>query len=416
MVLLQSVMNALHSNPYSRWHPMSHNEGPRAASAAPLSSGLLGFLAFLAGATVANLYYSQPLLAQIAKSFHVAPGHASLVTVATQIGYAAGLMLIVPLGDGQERKRLIVTTTGLIAGALVLVALSPDLPILLAACLFMGLVTTVPQLLVPYTANLADPTRRGRAVGLVMSGLLVGIIVSRALSGFGAFLGWRAIYAIAAGAMALCAAAAARLLPRQRPSQSATHRDLLRSLVILWRQEPLLRLHAFLGAMGFAAFNTFWTPLVFHYGRLFPGDASRMVGITGFIGVSGALAAPLSGRLSERIGARGINGVFLGLVVLAFLILWKAGDSLLGIGIGAALLDAGVQGSHVSNQTRIYTLGGTIRNRLTALYMTTYFAGGALGSFVGTWAWQEARWPAVCASGAAFALAAQARLFAGRRQ
>ena len=394
---------------------MSRNEDPQAASAASLSTALLGFLAFLAGATVANLYYSQPLLTRIAASFHTTPGRAGLVTVATQIGYAAGLMLIVPLGDGQERKRLIITTTGLIAGALALVALSPTLPILLAACLFMGLVTTVPQLLVPYTANLAEPARRGRAVGLVMSGLLVGIIVSRALSGFGAFLGWRLIYAIAAGAMALCAVAAARLLPRQPPTEPATHRALLRSLITLWRQEPILRLHAFLGAMGFAAFNSFWTPLVFHYARLFPDDASRMVGITGFIGVTGALAAPLSGRLSERIGARGINGAFLGLVVAAFLVLWRAGDSLAGVAVGAALLDAGVQGSHVSNQTRIYALSAAIRNRLTALYMTAYFAGGALGSFVGTLAWQEARWPAVCASGAVFALAAQARLFASRR-
>ncbi len=248
-----------------------------------------------------------------------------------------------------------------------------------------------------------------------MSGLLVGIIVSRALSGFGAFLGWRIIYAIAAGAMAVCAIAAARLLPRQPPPEPATHRALLRSLITLWRQEPILRLHAFLGAMGFAAFNSFWTPLVFHYARLFPGDASRMVGITGFIGVTGALAAPLSGRPSERIGARGINGAFLGLVVAAFLVLWRAGDFLAGVTVGAALLDAGVQGSHVSNQTRIYALGAAIRNRLTALYMTAYFAGGALGSFVGTLAWQEARWPAVCASGAVFALAALTRLLASRR-
>ena len=137
MVMLRSAMKALHSGRYSQWHPMSRNEDPHAASGASLSTALLGFLAFLAGATVANLYYSQPLLTRIAASFHIAPGRAGLVTVATQIGYAAGLMLIVPLGDGQERKRLIITTTGLIAGALALVALSPTLPILLAACLFI---------------------------------------------------------------------------------------------------------------------------------------------------------------------------------------------------------------------------------------------------------------------------------------
>ncbi|MHB1512569.1 MAG: MFS transporter [Acidiferrobacter sp.] len=391
---------------------MSANEHPEGAHA-PLSFALLGFLAFMAGATVANLYYAQPLLAEIARSFHVDAGRAGLISVATQAGYAAGLALIVPLGDGRERKTLIVATTTLIAVALVLVALSPDFAILLAASLFMGLSTTVPQLLVPYTATLAPPARRGRAVGLVMSGLLIGIIVSRALSGFGSFLGWRVIYGLAAGVMALCAATAARLLPRQAPPESVPYGTLLRSLRGLWQNEPVLRFHAFLGAMGFAAFSDFWTPLVFHYGHLFPGEASRMVGITGFIGVSGALAAPLSGRLSERHGVLAVNGSFLLLVGVAFLILWLQGNSLAGVAAGAALLDAGVQGSHISNQTRLYALRASVRNRLTAVYMTAYFAGGALGSLVGTWAWKEAGWPAVCATGAAFALAALLRLIAG---
>ncbi len=386
-----------------------HLEGARA----PLSFGLLGFLAFMAGATVANLYYAQPLLADIARSFHVDAGRAGLVSVATQAGYAAGLVLIVPLGDGHERKGLIIATTLLIALALALVTLSPDFTILLAASLFMGLSTTVPQLLVPYTATLAPPDRRGRAVGLVMSGLLIGIIVSRALSGFGSFLGWRIIYGLAAGVMALCAAAAARLLPRQLPPEPVAYGTLLGSLRGLWRKEPALRLHAFLGAMGFAAFSDFWTPLVFHYGHLFPGEASRMVGITGFIGVSGALAASLSGRLSERHGVLAVNGAFLLLAGIAFLVLWLQGDSLPGVAVGAALLDAGVQGSHISNQTRLYALRASVRNRLTAIYMAVYFAGGAMGSLAGTLAWKEAGWPAVCAAGAAFALAALARLAIG---
>lgn len=388
-----------------------HIEGARA----PLSFGLLGFLAFMAGATVANLYYAQPLLAEIARSFHVDAGRAGLIAVATQIGYAAGLILIVPLGDGRERKGLIVTTTILIAVALALVALSPDFAILLAASLFMGLSTTVPQLLVPYTATLAPPDRRGRAVGLVMSGLLIGIIVSRALSGFGSFLGWRVIYGLAACVMALCAGAAAGLLPRQSPPEPVAYGSLLRSLKGLWWEEPALRFHAFLGAMGFAAFSDFWTPLVFHYGQIFPGEASRMVGITGFIGVSGALAAPLSGRLSERHGVLAVNGAFLLLAGTAFLILWLQGDSLAGVAVGAALLDAGVQGSHISNQTRIYALRASVRNRLTAIYMTAYFAGGAMGSLAGTFAWKEAGWPAVCAAGGAFALAGLSRLAVGVR-
>ncbi|MHB8252266.1 MAG: MFS transporter [Acidiferrobacter sp.] len=375
-----------------------------------LSPRLIGFLAFMAGATVANLYYSQPLLAQIARSFHLSPSGAGMVVVVTQIGYALGLILIVPLGDGHERKRLITYTTAMIAVTLTAVATAPSFTALLLACLCMGIATTVPQLIVPYTATLAAPARRGRAIGLVMSGLLVGIILSRSLSGFGAFLGWRVIFGSAAVAMAILAAASAALLPKQMPAQHIAYKTLIPSLYHLWRKEPILRLHAFLGAMGFAAFSCFWTALIFHFAHLFPGHASRMVGIMGLFGAAGALAAPLSGHLSDRLSARAVNGTALVLVGVSFLVLWQAHASLALIALGVVLLDAGVQGSHISNQTRIYALAPDKRNRLTALYMTTYFVGGAAGSFVGSLAWQEGRWQAVCASGACFASAALVRL------
>ena len=248
-----------------------------------------------------------------------------------------------------------------------------------------------------------------------MSGLLVGVVLSRSLSGFGAFLGWRIIFGIAAVAMATLSAVSAWLLPTQMPAKHIPYAALLQSLYHLWRKEPILRFHAFLGAMGFAAFSCFWTALIFHFTHLFPEDASRMVGVMGFFGAAGALAAPLSGRLSDKFSARIVNGTSLTLVLVSFPLLWQAHTSLVLTAIGVVLLDAGVQASHISNQTRIYALQPEMRNRLTALYMTAYFVGGATGSLVGSISWQDGRWPGVCASGAVFAMAALVRLGLGVR-
>lgn len=381
-----------------------------------LKPGLIAFLSFMAGATVANLYYSQPLLGQIGRTFHASPGRVGLVAVLTQIGYALGLLLVVPLGDGHERKRLITSMTGLIAVMLAAVALAPSFSMLLIFCLLMGAVTTVPQLVVPYAATLAPAAERGRAVGLVMGGLLVGVVLARSVSGFAAFLGWRVIFGVAAGAMALLAVMSATLLPEQKPTAHIPYSTLFPSLYVLWRKEPILRLHAFLGAMGFAAFSCFWTTLIFHFGHLFPQRASYTVGTMGLFGTAGALAAPLSGKLSDRLSARAVNGVALLLVFTSFLIFWQAHSSLVLMALGVILLDAGVQGSHISNQTRIYALHADKRNRLTALYMTSYFIGGSIGSLVGGLAWQRGGWPAVCVSGCVFALAALVRLYWGVTQ
>lgn len=378
-----------------------------------LKPGLIAFLAFMAGATVANLYYSQALLGQMARTFQVSPGRIGLVAVMTQIGYALGLVLVVPLGDGHERKRLITSLTVLIAMTLAAVALAPSFPILLIFCLLMGAATTVPQLVVPYAATLAPPARRGQAVGLVMGGLLVGIVLARSVSGFAAFLGWRVIFGVAAGAMALLAAGSAAVLPTQRPAERVPYPILLSSLYRLWRQEPVLRLHSFLGAMGFAAFSCFWTALIFHFEHVFPDRATYMVGIMGLFGTAGALAAPLSGRLSDRLSARTVNGTALLLVLSSFIVLWQAHGSLVLMAVGVILLDSGVQGSHISNQTRIYGLQLDQRNRLTAVYMTNYFIGGSIGSLVGSFAWQDGRWPAVCLSGGIFAFGALVRLYRG---
>ncbi|WP_242343725.1 MFS transporter [Anaeromyxobacter terrae] len=379
---------------------------------------LLWLLAGTAGLTVANLYYSQPLLPMIAAELHVAPGTAGLVSTATQIGYAVGMLLLVPLGDGHERRRLIVAMTGAVSAALVGVAVAPGLGALLAASFLLGATTIVPQLVVPYAVAVADPAARGRSVGLVMSGLLVGILLSRTVSGvLGAHIGWRATYAGAAGTMLLLAIALRFVLPAQEPPSRARWADLLASLPRLVREEPLLRRHALLGALAFAAFSVFWTTLAFHLARPPLGYGSSVAGLFGVVGVSGAIAAPVAGRLADRHGSRIVNLGAIVAVLASFGVLALGRASLAGLAAGVVLLDFGAQANHISNQTIVLGLSAEKRNRINTVYMVTYFAGGAAGSTAGAWAWSAGGWSAVCAAGAVFsALAIVAWATVGHRE
>lgn len=394
------------------------------APAAPAPPALVWLLAVSAGATVANIYYCQPLLEVIAGAFHVNSGAASVVATATQLGYAAGMLFLVPLGDAFERKRLIVGATALSAVALGAVALAGGLRAMIVASFVVGAISVTPQFVVPYAAGLAAPERRGRIVGTVMSGLLVGILFSRTVSGFvNAHAGWRAVYWLAAGAMVALAGVLAAVLPVQRPDASPApaggsaprrqgYGELLGSLAPLLVREPVLRRHALVGAMGFAAFSVFWTTLAFHLAGL-PGHyGSQTVGSFALIGAVGAFVAPVAGRLADRWGPRLVNGTALAGVLAAFgLMAWGGGGSLLRLALGVVLMDAGVQASQISNQTRIYALAPALRNRLTSVYMVCYFLGGALGSAVGSWSWSRAGWPGVCAAAAGFTVAALLALF-----
>ncbi|BDG01239.1 MFS transporter [Anaeromyxobacter oryzae] len=365
---------------------------------------LLWLLAATAGLTVANLYYSQPLLPMIAAELHVSARAAGLVSTATQTGYAVGMLLLVPLGDGHERRRLIVVMTAAVAVALLAVAAAQGLAALAAASFVLGATTIVPQLVVPFAVAAAPEGARGRSVGLVMSGLLVGILLSRTVSGVvGGRVGWRATYVGAAVLMVVVAAVLRATLPRQAPSTpGASWARLLASLPRLVRDEPLLRRHALLGAMAFAAFSVFWTTLAFHLAAPPLGYGSGVAGLFGVVGVAGAVAAPIAGRLADRHGAPIVNLGAMTAVLASFGLLAVTGHSLAGLAAGVVVLDFGVQANHISNQTTVLGLSGEQRNRLNTVYMVTYFAGGALGSTAGAWAWNAAGWPGVCAAGAAF--------------
>jgi len=364
-------------------------------------------MAIASGATVANLYYNQPLLAEIGRSFSASLHAVGLVPTVTQIGYGLGMLLVVPLGDARERRSLVVTCIGLAVAALVAIALSPGLPWLLAASLLMGIATCVPQILVPFAAGLAPPGQRGRAVGTVMSGLLFGILLSRTVSGLvGAAVGWRAMYFVAAALMIALAVVLHVALPRSEAHAPMRYGALLRSLGDLIRREPALRFHAALGALSFAAFSAFWATLALHLQAL-PGHyGPRTAGAYGVVGLLGALAAPLVGKRAEARGDRRINAIAIGTILVGFAVLWLSGDSLWGLATGCILLDFGAQANHISNQTRIFGLREGARSRLNTVYMVTYFAGGALGAYAGALAFASFGWGGVCAVGAACAGAA----------
>ncbi len=370
---------------------------PKSRTEEKLGRNLIWMMAIASGAAAANLYYNQPLLAIIAQSFQTSEHSVGLIPMLTQIGYAIGIFLLVPLGDLVERRRLILTMLVATAFALGVAAVSPNFTWLVGASLAIGMTTIVAQLIVPFAANLASPQVRGKVVGMVMSGLLIGILLARTVSGFvGANFGWRSMYWIASVLMILLALALSKLLPKSQPTLRVPYLKLMQSLFELIRQ-PVLQEASLAGAMSFAAFSAFWSTLVFllaqppyHYG-------SEVAGLFGLVGVVGAAAAPLVGKLADRRSPKLTVALGLAITTISFLVFWWQGHQLVGLIFGVILLDLGVQTTMVSNQARIYSLPPEAHSRLNALYIMFYFLGGALGSFLGAYAWSRWQWNGVCA-------------------
>jgi predicted MFS family arabinose efflux permease len=352
---------------------------------------------------VANNYYNQPLLAEIAKTFQVPEARAGTVAMLTQLGYAIGLLFIIPLGDMLRRKRLILIDFVLIMLSLLLAAFAPNIYTLMGASLLIGATSVVPQLFVPLAAQLAKPEARGRAVGTVMSGLLIGILCSRTLSGFvGAHLGWRAMFLIAAGLMLVLWVALYFLLPEVHPEFKGNYKSLMRSLVHLFRTEPRLRLASARGALSFACFGGFWTTLVFLLEAPPFNAGSDVAGAFGLVGAGGALMASVMGRLSDRFDTRYLLTGALSLIILSYMIFGFFSYSMIGLVVGVILLDLGLQASHIANQTMVFSLNPQARNRLNTVYMFTYFMGGATGTLLASHAWQLWRWDGVVLVGVVF--------------
>jgi predicted MFS family arabinose efflux permease len=386
------------------------------APAKPAAAALVWLMALTCGLVVANIYYNQPLLAAIGRTFHVPDSQASLVATATQVGYTLGMLLVVPLGDMLERKNLMLWMLLGAAVCLGAAAFAPSFLLLAVASVLIGICSSVPQLLLPMAATLAPEADRGRIVGRIMSGLLIGILLSRTVSGYvGAHLGWRMVFEGAAALMLALAGLLAWRLPRDHPSFKGTYASLMQSLVTLVRELPPLRRSALVGAGIFAAFSVFWTTLAFylegpayHYG-------SDVAGFFGLVGAVGALAAPLAGKTADTKGPRYAITVGILLALGSYVVLGVGGGYLAGLVLGVILLDVGVQSAHISNQTLVFSLRPEARSRLNTVYMTGYFTGGSLGSVIGGLAWTHFGWPGVCAVGGLFvALALAAHRYYGR--
>ncbi len=353
------------------------------------------------GLAVANLYYAQPLLADMGRHVGTTDRRMGLVAMLSQVGYAVGLLLFVPLGDRLERRSFILVMLGAVTVALLGVAAAPNFAWLAAASLAVGVTTITPQLLVPFAAHLAGPEERGRVVGTVMSGLLIGILAARTVSGLvGEYLGWRAMYAIAAAVTVALTLALRGLLPRSQSEVSGiSYLGLLRSIGGLLRDEPVLRQSCLFGAMSFGAFSAFWTTLAFHLAGPPFGYPSGVVGLFGLVGIVGALAAPLAGRFADRRSPRWTIGAGLACVLLSYAIFYGLGGTPWGLVAGVILLDLGAQSAHISNQSRIFAIRPEARSRMNTAYMVAAFVGGAAGSYVGTWGWGLAGWGGVCLVG-----------------
>lgn len=369
-----------------------------------LSRRLMLVFAIACGLVAANLYYAQPMLETIARQFHATSAAVGQIVTLTQLGFAAGLLLLVPLGDLLDRRRLIGLTLAVATLALIAMALAPTLAVLLVAGLVVGLTSVVAQILVPFAATLANSASRGRVVGFVMSGLLLGILLSRTIAGLiSQVAGWRAVYGIAAALIGVLIVVLWRELPdAARPAQGTSYARLLRSVFAIALEEPLLRRRAAYGALGFAAFSVLWTSIAFLLARPPYSYNQAAIGLFGLVGVAGALAASFAGRWADRGLAHRSTGGF----ILATLISWGlialGVGSLLALIAGILLLDLGVQGIHITNQSEIYRLRPEARSRLTAAYMTTYFVGGALGSATSAAVFAVAGWLGVAALGAGF--------------
>ncbi len=359
---------------------------------------LVLILAIACAISVGNLYYIQPMLADMGRSFAVSVDQIGFIATLGQLGYAAGMLLIVPLGDSYNQRTLIVITLVVVIFALVAMALAPTLALLALASFLVGVTTVVPQLIVPFAASLAPAKSRGQVVGTVMSGLLIGILLARTVSGFvSAHLGWRAMYLIAAILMAVLAVLMRFLLPSDpAPKSRMSYPQLLRSLWGLLRTEPVLRETSVFGAMVFGAFSAFWVILSFRLETPPYHLGSEVAGLFGLVGVVGALAASVVGKLTDRMEARTITGLAMIITLLSFVVMWLTGQWLWGLAIGVILLDLGTQSNQISNQSRIYSLRPEVRNRLNTLYMTSYFLGGSLGSAVGTYGWSGGGWAGFC--------------------
>ena len=367
-----------------------------------LPNSLLYLLSISAGLVVANLYYNQPLLHDIALSLNVSDSKVSNVALSTQIGYALGLLFIIPLGDKVNNLKIIRLNFLILVLSLLGAALSQSLSLLIFSSFLIGFTSTLPQLFVPMVAHLSNNEGRGRAIGIVMSGLLIGILGSRVLSGLvGEYFGWRSVFYGAAALMTMLFFLLNAKLPVIQPKFSESYVKLMKSLWFYLKTEPTLRLATLRGALAFGSLSAFWTTFVFLMEDSF-GYGSAIAGGFGLFGIAGALGATVVGKLNNR--AKKSKLIIFGaiLIILSWLIFLVSSHSIIGLIIGVVLIDLGVQGVHITNQNIVFSKNTEARNRVNTIYMVGFFIGGAAGTSFGSLAWNYFGWTGVSVVGLVF--------------
>ena len=367
-----------------------------------LPASLLWTLAIIAGISVANLYYNQPLLNRISRDLQTSEFTANLIAMITQIGYAIGLLFIIPLGDLFKRKTIILINFTVLVVSLLTIALNPYIHLILFASLLTGICSVMPQIFIPIAAQFSTPKTKGRNVGMIVSGLLTGILASRVVSGIvGEYLGWRFIFFVAAGMMVICLIIIMRVLPDMPCNFKGKYSDLMKSLFSLVIEYPQLRISSLRAGIAFGSFLALWTSLAFKMGQAPFFAGNNIVGLLGLCGIAGALTASYIGKYVHVLGVKRLNYIGCGLIFVAWFSLYFGQDSYVGIITGIFIIDIGMQCIQLSNQTTIFALNPKAANRINTIFMTTYFIGGSVGTFLAGTFWHWFGWQGVVGTGIA---------------
>lgn len=357
---------------------------------------LLLILAIISGLAVANLYYNQPLLNDICRDLKVSEFTANLIPMVTQIGYALGLLFIIPLGDLYSRRRIIVINFSLLSISMFSIALSESIWFVLASSLVTGICSVMPQIFIPIASQFSRPEDKSKNVGILVSGLLTGILGSRVISGIvGEYWGWRTMYYLAAVIMFVCIFIVLRVIPDMSVNYKGTYKDLMHSLFTIFRQRPDIRLSSLRAGLCFGSFLALWACLAFKLSGAPLYAGNNVIGLLGLCGVAGALTASIVGRYVRILGVKRLNYIGCMIIMFSWAIMYIFQDTYLGFITGIMLIDIGMQCIQLSNQTYVLTSVPNAANRVNTIFMTTYFVGGALGTFLAGLFWQEMQWEGV---------------------
>lgn len=365
-----------------------------------LPASLLWTLAIIAGISVANLYYNQPLLNRISRDLQTSEFTANLIAMITQIGYAIGLLFIIPLGDLFKRKTIILINFTVLVVSLLTIALTPYIHLILFTSLLTGICSVMPQIFIPIAAQFSTPETKGKNVGMIVSGLLTGILASRVVSGIiGEYLGWRFIFFVAAGMMVICVIIIMRVLPDMPCNFKGRYSDLMKSLFSLVMEYPQLRISSLRAGIAFGSFLALWTSLAFKMEQAPFFAGNNIVGLLGLCGIAGALTASYIGNYVQVLGVKRLNYIGCGLIFAAWFSLYSGQNSYVGIIIGIFIIDIGMQCIQLSNQTTIFSLSPKAANRINTIFMTTYFIGGSIGTLLAGTFWHWFGWQGVVGTG-----------------